>query len=355
MRKRTLSLILTAIFAFSIMTGCSPKEQEVQQPPVLQTEDTKSEENNNEVDNISEKEVMKIGMLNGPTAMGAVMLMNEVDNGTVFGNYEFQIYTTPDEVMAKIISGELDVAAVPVNMAGVLYNKTNGQVLIAAVNTLGTLYLVENGTSVKSIEDVSGKSIVMAGQGAVPEYVLQYILDKAEVADCAIEFVQSHAEAVAAVAGGKAELALLPEPFVSVATAKNNNLRVAIDIAQEWDMYSYEEDDVPNTLPMGCIVVRKEFLNKNQKEFNKFLDEYEYFVEVAIEDPAVTADHVVNYGILENRDIAEKAIPSCNIIYVEGSKMLRLVENFFTVMHEANPKSIGETMPEEDIYYVRRY
>jgi len=351
-KKRTLSLILTTIFAFSIMAGCSPKVPQVELP-ISQTEDNQNEDKR--TDEVDEKEPMRIGLLNGPTAIGAVMLMNEMDNGTVFGNYEFQIYTTPDEVMAKIISGELDVAAVPVNMAGVLYNKTKGQVLIGAVNTLGTLYLVENGTSINSMEDVSGKNIVMAGQGAVPEYVLQYILDKAEVTDCTIEFVQSHAEAVAALAGGKAELALLPEPFVSVATAKNSSLRVAVDIAEEWDVYSYEEEDVPNTLPMGCIVVRNEYLNKNQKEFNKFLDEYGYFVEVAIDDPAVSADYVVKYGILENKEIAEKAIPNCNIAYVEGSKMLRLVENFFTIMYEADPRSIGGAVPDKNIYYVRKY
>ena len=352
MKKRTLSLILTTIFAFSIMAGCSPKEPRGEQP-ISQIEDNQTEEKKNE--EVNEKEPMRIGLLNGPTAIGAVMLMNEMDNGTVFGNYEFQIYTTPDEVMAKIISGELDVAAVPVNMAGVLYNKTKGQVLIGAVNTLGTLYLVENGTSINSMKDLSGKNIVMAGQGAVPEYVLQYILNKAEVMDYTIEFVQSHAEAVAALVGGKGELALLPEPFISVATAKNSSLRVAVDIAEEWDIYSYEEEEVSNTLPMGCIVVRNEYLNKNQKEFNKFLDEYGYFVEVATDEPAVSAEYVVKYGILEDKEIAERAIPNCNISYVEGSKMLRLVDNFFTIMYEADPRSIGGAMPDKDIYYVRKY
>lgn len=358
MKKRILAFALMTVVAFSAFTGCTSteKEEPVQVEETTETEETEtSEETSNTEEIIEEKEIMNIGLLKGPTAIGATLLMNEVENGVVFGDYGFEIFTAPDEVTGKILSGELDVAAVPVNLASVLYNKSEGEILIAALNTLGTLYLVEQGSSVKDISDLSGKTVVMAGQGSVPEYVFQFILNEAGVTDCTVEFVPSHGEAVAALTSGKATVALLPEPFATSVVEKNAEMKVAIDLAKEWDVYSYEEEDVPNTLTMGCIVVRKEYLEENQKSFNKFLDEYEYFVETAVEDPTYTAEFVVKYGIVDDIDIAEKAIPNCNIMYIEGGKMLRLVENFCSIMYEANPKSIGGSMPDEDFYYVRKY
>ncbi len=353
MKKRFFTLLLALLMSLSVFAGCAPKNN----PQPHQNEE--QENNNNEPiteqpgDKDGEK-AMRIGLLKGPTALGAVMLMNEVDNGKVFGNYKFELFTTPDEITAKIINNELDAAAIPVNMASVIYNTTKGKISTVAINTLGTLYVVEKSNDVKDMSDLSGKTLVMAGQGSVPEYVLQFILSKAGVTDCNIEFVQSHAEAAAAVAGGAYDIALLPEPFVSVAISKNPDITIAIDVAEKWDAYSYEED-VPNTLTMGCLVVRKEFVDNYTKEFNKFLDEYEYFIEVAVEDVETSAEKAVEYGMLEDKDIAAKAIPNCNIVFIEGGKMLRLVENFLNIMYEANPKSIGGEIPDEEFYYVRKY
>lgn len=358
--KKLLSIIIAVMIVFSAFAGCTKKETT---PAVDETKtEAPSDETNqqqgteNTEDTLKNgKDEMKVALLKGPTAMGAVMLMNEAENGKVFGNYNIDVLTTPDEVSAKLINGEVDVAAVPVNLASVLYNKTEGEIQIAAINTLGTLYIVENGSTIKSLDDLSGKTIYATGQGAVPEYVLQYILTKAGITDCTVEFMQTHAELAAAVASGKADIAMLPEPFVSVAMSKNKDIHVALDLAEWWDTYSYQEENVANTLPMGCIVVRKDFLDGHDKDFSKFLDEYEYFIGVVNEDPETAANYVVSYGIIDDESVAAEAIPNCNITFIEGSKMLRLVDNFLNTMYEANPKSVGGTMPDDDFYYVRKY
>ncbi|MDD3571127.1 MAG: PhnD/SsuA/transferrin family substrate-binding protein [Lachnospiraceae bacterium] len=353
--KKLLSIIIVVMLAISAFAGCTKKETT---PPASETQTDAPAQEEKNAENTAQEPAdskMKIALLKGPTAMGAVMLMNETENGKVFGNYNFEVLTTPDEVTSKLISGEVDVAAVPVNLASAIYNKDKGSVQIAAINTLGTLYILENGNTIQSLSDLSGKTIYSTGQGAVPEYVLQYVLNKVGVTDCKVEFMQTHAELAAAVASGKVQIAMLPEPFASVATSKNSDVRVALDIAKCWDEYSYQEEDVANTLPMGCIVVRKEFVNAHEKEFSKFLDEYDYFIEVTNDDPQNTAKYVVSYGILDDEAVAAAAIPNCNITFIEGSKMLRLVENFLNTMYEANPKSIGGAVPDEEFYYVRKY
>lgn len=353
--KKLLSIIIAVMLVISAFSGCTKKETTPsanETKTETQTQEQKDTENQAQE---SVKSEMKIALLKGPTAMGAVMLMNETENGKVFGNYNFEVLTTPDEVTAKLISGEVDVAAVPVNLASAIYNKDKESVQIAAINTLGTLYILENGNTIQSLSDLSGKTIYSTGQGAVPEYVLQYILTKMGITDCKVEFMQTHAELAAAVAAGKVEIAMLPEPFASVAISKNSDVHVAIDVAKCWDEYSYQEENVANTLPMGCIVVRKDFVDKHEKEFGKFLDEYDYFIEVVNDDPENAAKYVVSYDILDDEAVAASAIPNCNITFIEGSKMLRLVENFLNTMYEANPKAIGGAVPDENFYYVRKY
>ncbi|MGL4790574.1 MAG: ABC transporter substrate-binding protein [Anaerotignaceae bacterium] len=346
--KKLICFILTTVVMFSMLAGCAKTE-----PPVVQEEVTQQEETTTE--DTKERALIKVGLLNGPTAMGAVMLMNEVDNGFVFGNYNFEVFTSPDDVVSRMVSGELDAATVPVNLASTLYNKTNGEIVVAAINTLGTLYLLENGNTVNSVADLSGKTIYSSGQGSVPQYVMEFLLAQAGVTDCTIEYMQTHAELSAALSNGTAQIAVIPEPFASVAMSKDSNIRVALDIAEAWDQYSYEEENVPNTLTMGCLVVRKSFLETNQADFNKFMDEYDNFLEEVTDSPEEAAQLIVDYGILTDVEIAKTAIPRCNIKFIEGSKMSRLVDNFLTTIGEMNPQAIGGEIPGEEFYYLRFY
>jgi len=352
--KKLAALCLAAACSMTVLAGCASKDTTPDEPKYQIGEVTINEEEDFETEKPEPIEgPVKVALIKGPTALGASEFLHENDHGTVYGDFEFQLYSSPDEVTGKIINGEIHAAAVPTNVASVLYNKTEGEIVVAAINTFGTLFIVENGNSVSSFEDLAGKEIVSAGQGAVPEYVLQYILNKSGVEDVTVNFVSNHNEAATALAAGEADVALLPEPFVSVATSKNANLNIALSIAEEWDKYSYKESGVPNTLPMGCIVVRKDYLETNERMFKEFLNEYEFFVDKSVEDIALTAEYAAEYEIVASAAIAEKAIPNCGIAYVDDAKMMRLMDNFLNIMNEANPKSIGGKVPGEDFYYIR--
>lgn len=290
---------------------------------------------------------MNIAYLKGPTALGMVHLMDSWDT---FSNYGFEQFGSPDEVVAKITSGEVDIAAVPTNLAATLYNKTDGKVQIAALNTLGVLYIVSNGEKVEKIADLKGKTLAASGQGTAAEYALNYILNAGKLKpgkDVKIEYKAEHSELAAQLISGNVKLAMLPEPFVTQVTAKNSDVKVALDLTEEWNTAAEGKSD----LTMGCIIVRKEFVEKNKEAFDHFLEEYKASAAAA-SDAVKTGELSEKFNILP-ADVVQAAVPRCNITFVEGDTMKTSVTNFLNVLFDANPKSIGGKMPGEDFFYKR--
>ena len=121
---------------------------------------------------------LRIAGLKGPTTMGLVNLLSMEKNGTAAMDYDLQLYGAADEIVPKLIKGNLDMAAIPANLAATLYQKTNGGIQVLAVNTLGVLYVVEKGDTVHSFADLKGRTILSTGKGTTPEYVLRYLLTK---------------------------------------------------------------------------------------------------------------------------------------------------------------------------------
>ena len=301
-------------------------------------------------------DAVNVSLLKGPTGMGAVMLMKDQEEGQSEGNYNFTIESAADDVVSKVINGETDIAAVPSNAAAALYNKTEGNIEIAAVNAMGMLYYLQTGDDVNSVTDLAGKTITSSGQGAVPEYVLNYILEKSGTENVTVNYMQTHQELATAAAAGEVDDVILPEPFVEIALAKNPNLRVALDISKCYDEYTTgveEKEDMPNSLPMGALIVRKDFAESNPQAVDTFLKEYEKSVAEVNSDPQTAAEYVVKYGILDSQPIAEKAIPKSSIYYIDGEEMKNIMTNFLDVMNNANPKSIGGKMPDDNFYYTK--
>ena len=318
--KKTASLILALVLAFSA-SGCSEKKTEIGNEPV------------------------NITMLKGPTGIGAVKLMEESEKNETDGNYNINVSAAADDAMAKIISGEVDIAAVPTNIAPLIYNKTNGNIEVLAVNTLGVLYIVENGDSIHTIEDLEGKTIYSSGQGAVPEYVLNYLLEKNNVENVNIVYMTEHAAVAAALADGRADIALLPEPNVTAVIMKNSEIRIAVDVNDEWKKTNGSE------LAMGCIVAGKEFIDENKEAVDIFLKEYSESIDYVNNNVSEAAELVEKYGIMASSDAAVKAIPNCNIVYKEKDEMKTMLESFYDLLYKANPKSVGGEIPDTELYY----
>ncbi len=290
-------------------------------------------------------ETVRVGSLKGPTTMGLVNLMKDSENGKSEGKYEFTMKTQPDEIMAGMVSGDIDIALVPANMASVLYNKTDGNVSLVDINTLGVLYCVTGDESVKSIKDFSGKTVVTTGQGASPEYVLRYLLDKNSVTDCNIEFKSEATEIAALLQEDATRVAILPQPFATVAAARNEAVSVAFDLSDEWDAVSDG-----SKLLTGVTVVRNDFLKDHKAEVEKFMEEHAASTEKTSSDVEGTAALIEEYQIIEKKEIAAKALPSCNIVCIKGDEAKTALSGYLQVLFDKDPKSVGGKLPGDDFY-----
>ncbi len=297
---------------------------------------------------VKEKEKINVVALKGPTAFGSVKLWEDSENGETEAIYNISVVGDPSEAVAKIANKDADVAMVPTNMASVLYNKTSKNVNIAAINTLGVLYLVTNDKSISSIRDLAGKTVFVSGQGATPDFVLRYILKKNGLTpgkDVTLEYKSEHSELAAQVISENVSIAVLPEPFVSQVLTKNSKIMVLLDLTNEWNKIT---DD--SVLTMGSIVVRKDFLKNKKEDFDKFLKSYQKSVEYVNENTEKAAELADKFGIMQ-KEIAIKALPKCNVVFISGNEMQQKTENFLKILYDFEPKSIGGKIPDEDFYY----
>ena len=350
--KSILALCLTLALVFAL-AACgqktdAPDEQDKQQTEQQTENDTSAH--------------YAIAALKGPTAMGLVKLMRENDEmtsamlrsdkpyeGEVGNFYTFTLAGSADEVTPALIKGELDMACVPANLAAVLYGKTNGEIEVLAVNTLGVLYIVENGESVQSIKDLAGKTIVAAGKGSTPEYALRYLLAENGIdpdSDVTIDWKSEHSECVAALASGQATIALLPQPFVTVAQGKIEGLRMALDLNAEWDAL-----DNGSALITGVIVGRRAVVEENPAAVNEFLKDYAASVDWVNANTAEAAALIGEYGIVDAA-VAEKALPYCNIVCLTGADLLEALPGYLEVLYNANPAAVGGEMPDNSFYFA---
>ena len=286
-----------------------------------------------------EDAVLNVGALKGPTGMGLAYLMQELPEE--YGKIE--LYDAPDAITGKFISGELNIAAVPINLAATLYNKTEGDVVMLAVNTLGVLYVLENGEQIRTLADLSGRTVYATGQGSTPEYVLSGLLEQAGVQDVTVAFVGEHAALAAMVAAGEADIAMLPEPNVSAVLLKNSGVRVALDLNAEWEQLT------GNTLVQGCYIAKRSFYEAHPAAVERFLTDCAASGK-RVNSDADAAAVIAQLGILPSEAVAEKAIPNCNIVCVTGDEMRQVASAMLQTLFAANPKSIGGALPGDSLY-----
>lgn len=296
----------------------------------------------------SPKPQVRIGALRGPTTMGLVKLMSDAQAGTTKNSYQVSVTGTADEVIPKIIKGEVDIALVPANIASVLYNRTQGKVQVADINTLGVLEVVEAGTTVSSIGDLRGRTIYSTGKGTTPEYVLTDLLlanGLNPATDVIVEYKSEAGELVAALQQKPDAVAVLPQPFVTTLQATSPQYRTALVLADEWTKVH-----PGSRMVTGVTIVRTQFAQEHPEAVRTFLAEHQKSTEFANQKPAEAAPLVVKAGIVPDAKLAEKAILACKIVHLTGTEAKSALSGYLEVLHKANPESIGGMVPGDDFY-----
>lgn len=297
---------------------------------------------------LAEGTPVNVYALKGPTGIGMVKLMNDNE-----GEYAFTLAGAPDEVVAAVASGSADIAAVPTNLAATLYQKTNGNVQLVALNTLGVLHILDKTGEINTVADLAGKTLYATGQGAVPEYVLNYILAANGLTDSVnVEYKAEHAELATLAAAGEVDICMLPEPNVTAVLTQNADFRIALDVTALYEEAAASAGKEGATLSMGCVIVRKDWAEANEEKLLAFMKAYEESVNFVNSEVEEAAKMVEAQGIIPKAAVAQKAIPNCHIVYVAGTDMKDMIAPFFEALFEANPASVGGKLPDDDFYYM---
>jgi len=337
MKHKLLPLLLALLLSLSLFAACSGNQTDSGSSSATSDTDT--------TDTDADNYTLRVGTLKGPTGMGMAKLISDNNKNKT---KEISLFGAPEDLSAALINGSLDVAAVPVNLAAVINKRTNGDYLVAAINTLGVLYIVENGETLTSLADLEGKTLYATGQASTPEYMLNYILEKNGLKDkVTVEWKTEHSELATLVASGDVQYAMLPEPHVTTTLTKNSSLRAAINLTEEWDKVSEGQ------AVQGCLVVSKKVIDEHKAVLDAFLDEYKASVEFVNNNIPDAAAMIAEIGIVGAAAVAEKAIPRCNIVYIDGDAMVTSLTEFYTVLYNANPTSVGGTLPNESLYYKK--
>lgn len=377
--RRTVSILMAWAVAAAALAGCSAPAQKTgpetvaavesvaetakEAGEIVETGGPGAEEKNDgsetettakvSLEAPGESVTLRVGSLKGPTTMGLVSLMDQASKGESKGSYEFTMVTAADELVGKMVSGALDLALVPANMASILYQKTNQGIQVVDINTLGVLYVVAADDSIENIEDLKGKTVYMTGKGTTPDYVFQYLLTAGGLGegDVTVEYKSEPTEVAAVLKENPDAIGLLPQPFVTAAMAQNENLKMVMDLTQQWDKLQVEGG---GSLVTGVTVCRREVLeNPAMEEAVKvFMEEHALSAEFANGNVEETAALVAAAGIIEKAPVAQKAIPYCSIVYIDGGDMKDMVSGYLKVLYDQDPSSVGGQLPDDGFYYL---
>ena len=348
MKRKLLALSMALLMLGGALAGCGQKTAETSPVPETATPETSAPVETTAQPTREPGDTVRFAVLNGPTGVGAAKLMFDNDTGTTANTYEVEVFTANDQVAAGLTNGEIDIAAVASNVAANLYNKTDGGVRMLAVSGLGVLYILENGDTVHSMADLAGRTLYATGQGANPEYVLNYLLTENGVdpADVDIQW-KTGDEITTLMVSGEADLCMLPVPAATAVQLKNADVREALDLSAEWDSLKNG-----SRLTMTTIVARTDFIEENLQAVENFLADYAASVDYVNGDPAAAAELVASYGITANAQIAQAAIPKCALVCVTGASDMRgVIQGYYEVLYQANPDSIGGGIPDDAFYY----
>lgn len=325
--KRFVAILMVLVLMVGVFVGCGKEEKDERQGAEV-----------------------RITAIAGPTGIGLVDLMQKSADKETVNTYTFNVVSDPTQAVAAITNGTADIAAVPTNLASTLYKKTGGKVQVLAVNTLGVLHILEQGDTVKNVQQLRGKTIYtdVKNKGANPEYILRYLLEKNGIdpdKDVTIEFA---ADLDAAVASGEAKVILAPEPKASTYLMQNKALRRALNVTEEWNKVSTEDC----ALMMGCVIARTDYINANPDAIALFLEDYMASINVAKTDVEKAATLCETYKIIPKAAVARQAIPNCGLVYVSGNVMKTRLSAYLQVLFDYNPAAIGGALPQDDFYYA---
>ena len=338
--KRIVACLMAAVLSLSLLAGCG---QEQNTAPAAEDTQQQAVEPGYE-----EGLTTRVAALKGPTAMGLVCLMD--DNQAEDAPYQFDLYTSGDEIVPLIAQGEVDIALIPTNLAAALYQRTEGGVQVLDVNAGNVLYVVSHDEALTDLESLKGRTVYMTGKGTSPDWTLQYLLNKAGIAvdELTIEFKSEPTEVVSSLAQDSTAVGILPQPFATVAMMQDQELSLNFPLENAWKEYSPDGSGIAT----GVTIVRTAFAEEHPAAVAQFVADHQQSVAAAEEDPARAAQLIEQAGIVKAA-VAQQVIENFNpMVAASGEEMQTWVAGYLEMLYEIAPDAVGGTLPDEGFYYL---
>lgn len=292
---------------------------------------------------------INVMVLPGTTGLSLVKLLEDQPGlGGVAADYS--VIKTPELMTARIIAGEADIAALPTNTAAILYNK-GVAVQLAAVTNWGVNYVIGRDASVRTWADLKGKDLALTGRGATPEILFRHFAAANGVnpdADVRVQYCQTAAELTQLALAGRADLAVLPEPWVTEALRKDPSLKVLLDFQAEWRRLEKRDE----SYPQSCLVIRADLAktgNRAVQEFLRLAAEASDWVNAHPSEAGRLAEKYVQISAEAARD----AIPRCNLRFVEASRAQAEIDYYLRRLFAFDPQSVGGRLPDARFYLAK--
>lgn len=294
---------------------------------------------------------IRVAMLKGPSAMGMVQMIDSLRNvpGTdgTGADIAVDVFTEPMQVRKAMLEGSADFAALPMNMAAVLYNRGMEYVL-AAVPVAGSLYLAGSGSDINSWEDLRGRKVFLMAKGMTPDILFRYLLIRNGLRpdeDVVLDYnFPSHNDIASAMAAGRAPLGVITEPYLSTVMSVKKEIRPLLDLNAEWVKI--------NGFPIAetAFLVKKSLLEDNPETVEKVINGYARSTNWVIGHPDSAAVLMVRYGIMQDADAAARAIPKTHLVFWRAGEKNKEIDAYLRTLFEMSPEIIGGKLPDEGFY-----
>ena len=257
-----------------------------------------------------------------------------------------------------MIKKEIDIGFMPLNVAAKVYNTGNKAIICCAVTGLGNISLITTDKQIRTFADLKGKIVYIAGQGATPEYMFRYLLNENGLScatdnmssDVILDFSVPTAQLASLLISGKIKNAVVPEPFVTIAKMKSQDVRAALDFQEEYREITGSQ----SIYPLSVMVVRKEFAENNPELLEQFLEAYKKSYEWTLKNPQKAGELSEKHKLGLAAAVVTRAVPVSNYTFIPAAQAVSVSEELLKIFLQNDPSSIGGKLPEREFYYERK-
>lgn len=294
---------------------------------------------------------VRVGVLNGPSCIPAAYLLENIVS--IEGeNLEYETISNATSLAGKILNDEIDIGFLPPNLAAILYNKKQDSILCTAITGTGNLSLISKNSSVKTFDDLKGKTVYVAGAGATPEYIMRYLLKKNGIAadsknGITLDFSIQTQQLAAMLISGKIEYAVVPEPFATVAVMKDSSICKVLDLQKEYEKF----EGKGQTYPLTVMVVSRKFAESKTAAMNMFFKMYEESLNWTFENGLEAGILCQDLGLGLQAPVVSNSIPYANYVFVPAREGKKQLEKILKIFLDCDEMSVGGRLPDKNFYY----